>query len=309
MTQKKKTDVASSIFQRLLNQARANKEDFNHILNRYGMERFLYRLSISSYQDEFILKGASLFLVWQSQNYRVTKDVDFLGYGDPSPERLADVFKEICGIECSVDDGITYLSESVKAQVIKEEQEYEGVLITLTGLLKQARILIQVDVGFGDVITPTPEFIEYPSLLKQPAPKMRAYPRYTLVAEKTETMVKRGMANSRMKDFYDLWILSKLFNFEERILSQAIANTFKHRGTKKPGNEPFAFTDEFYLDTQKQTQWKAFVRKYKPKEVIEDFGLLIAEISKFLMPVLGKSGDTNIDEQIWNPGKGWGKSI
>ncbi|MBT4525599.1 MAG: nucleotidyl transferase AbiEii/AbiGii toxin family protein [Deltaproteobacteria bacterium] len=309
MTQKKKTDVASSIFQRLLNQARANKEDFNHILNRYGMERFLYRLSISSYQDEFILKGASLFLVWQSQNYRVTKDVDFLGYGDPSPERLADVFKEICGIECSVDDGITYLSESVKAQVIKEEQEYEGVLITLTGLLKQARILIQVDVGFGDVITPTPEFIEYPSLLKQPAPKMRAYPRYTLVAEKTETMVKRGMANSRMKDFYDLWILSKLFDFEGRILSQAIANTFKHRGTKKPGNEPFAFTDEFYLDTQKQTQWKAFVRKYKPKEVIEDFGLLIAEISKFLMPVLGKSGDTNIDEQIWNPGKGWGKSI
>jgi len=278
-------------------------------LNRYGMERFLYRLSISSYQDEFILKGASLFLVWQSQNYRVTKDVDFLGYGDPSPERLADVFKEICGIECSVDDGITYLSESVKAQVIKEEQEYEGVLITLTGLLKQARILIQVDVGFGDVITPTPEFIEYPSLLKQPAPKMRAYPRYTLVAEKTETMVKRGMANSRMKDFYDLWILSKLFDFEGRILSQAIANTFKHRGTKKPGNEPFAFTDEFYLDTQKQTQWKAFVRKYKPKEVIEDFGLLIAEISKFLMPVLGKSGDTNIDEQIWNPGKGWGKSI
>ena len=309
MTQKKKTDVASSIFQRLLNQARANKEDFNHILNRYGMERFLYRLSISSYQDEFILKGASLFLVWQSQNYRVTKDVDFLGYGDPSPERLADVFKEICEIECSVDDGITYLSESVKAQVIKEEQEYEGVLITLTGLLKQARILIQVDVGFGDVITPTPEFIEYPSLLKQPAPKMRAYPRYTLVAEKTETMVKRGMANSRMKDFYDLWILSKLFDFEGRILSQAIANTFKHRGTKKPGNEPFAFTDEFYLDTQKQTQWKAFVRKYKPKEVIEDFGLLIAEISKFLMPVLGKSGDTNIDEQIWNPGKGWGKSI
>ncbi|MBT4290582.1 MAG: nucleotidyl transferase AbiEii/AbiGii toxin family protein [Deltaproteobacteria bacterium] len=309
MTQKKKTDVASSIFQRLLNQARANKEDFNHILNRYGMERFLYRLSISSYQDEFILKGASLFLVWQSQNYRVTKDADFLGYGDPSPERLADVFKEICGIECSVDDGITYLPESVKAQVIKEEQEYEGVLITLTGLLKQARILIQVDVGFGDVITPTPEFIEYPSLLKQPAPKMRAYPRYTLVAEKTETMVKRGMANSRMKDFYDLWILSKLFDFEGRILSQAIANTFKHRGTKKPGNEPFAFTDEFYLDTQKQTQWKAFVRKYKPKEVIEDFGLLIAEISKFLMPVLGKSGDTNIDEQIWNPGKGWGKSI
>ena len=309
MIQKKKADVASSIFQRLLNQARANKEDFNHLLNRYGMERFLYRLSISSYQDEFILKGASLFLVWQSQNYRVTKDVDFLGYGDPSPERLADVFKEICGIECSVDDGITYLSESVKAQVIKEEQEYEGVLITLTGLLKQARILIQVDVGFGDVITPTPEFIEYPSLLKQPAPKMRAYPRYTLVAEKTETMVKRGMANSRMKDFYDLWILSKLFDFEGRILSQAIANTFKHRGTKKPGNEPFAFTDEFYLDTQKQTQWKAFVRKYKPKEVIEDFGLLIAEISKFLMPVLGKSGDTNIDEQIWNPGKGWGKSI
>jgi hypothetical protein len=169
MTQKKKIDVASSIFQRLLNQARANKEDFNHLLNRYGMERFLYRLSISPYQEEFILKGASLFLVWQSQNYRVTKDADFLGYGDPSPERLADVFKEICGIECSIDDGISYVPESVKTQVIKEEQEYEGVRIILTGLLKQARIRLQVDVGFGDVITPAPEFIEYPCPFGKPA--------------------------------------------------------------------------------------------------------------------------------------------
>jgi hypothetical protein len=139
------------------------------------------------------------------------------------------VFKEICGIECSIDDGISYVPESVKAQVIKEEQEYEGVRIILIGLLKQARIRLQVDVGFGDVITPAPEFIEYPSLLKLPAPQMRAYPRYTLVAEKTETMVRLGIANSRMKDFYDLWILSKLFDFEGSILSQAIANTFKHR--------------------------------------------------------------------------------
>ncbi len=308
MTQKKKTDVASSIFQRLLNQARAKKEDFNHLLNRYGMERFLYRLSISPYCEEFILKGASLFLVWQSQNYRVTKDTDFLGYGDPSPERLADVFKEICGIECSIDDGISYVPESVKAQVIKEEQEYKGVRIILTGLLKQARIRLQFDVGFGDVITPAPEFIEYPSLLKLPAPQIRAYPRYTLVAEKTETLVRLGIANSRMKDFYDLWILSKLFDFEGNILSQAIANTFKHRRIKIPDNEPFAFTEEFYLDTQKQLQWKAFVRKFKPKEVIEDFGLLIAEVSTFIMPVLNESGDSNINDEIWIPGKGWARS-
>jgi hypothetical protein len=305
MIQKKKADVASSIFQRLLNQARANKEDFNHLLNRYGMERFLYRLSISPYHEEFILKGASLFLVWQSQNYRVTKDADFLGYGDPSPEQLANVFKEICGIECSIDDGISYVPESVKAQVIKEEQEYEGVRIILTGLLKQARIRLQIDVGFGDVITPSPESIKYPSLLKLPAPQMRAYPRYTLVAEKTETMVRLGLANSRMKDFYDLWVLSRLFDFEGKIFYQAIANTFKHRGTKKPDNEPFAFTKEFYLDTQKQLQWKAFVRKFKPKEVIEDLGLLIADVSTFIMPVLNKSDDFNIDDQIWIPGKGW----
>ena len=234
MTEKIKSDIAASILQRLLNQARANKEDFNHVLNRYGMERFLYRLSISLYSEEFILKGASLFLVWQEQSYRVTKDADFLSFGDPNLDRLSEIFREICQIECHVKDGIIFPPESVKAQTIREEQAYDGVRISLVGSLNKARVPLQVDVGFGDIVTPAPEIIDYPSLLDFPKPKLRAYSKYSVIAEKVEAMVKLGIANSRMKDFYDVWLLSKLHEFDYLTLKQALENTFQRRETNIP---------------------------------------------------------------------------
>jgi len=212
MNQNKK-NLAHSIFQRLLNRAKNNKEDFNLLLSRYGMERFLYRLSVSPHNDRFILKGASLFLVWKGQNYRVTRDADLLGFGNSDVEQLADLFRDICRVEFQ-GDGMLYLPESLSAEEIREDQAYDGVRITLVGMLNQARIPLQVDIGFGDVITPAPEQVEYPALFDAPPPILNAYPRYTLVAEKLEAMVKLGLANSRMKDFYDIWLLSRLFSFE-----------------------------------------------------------------------------------------------
>ena len=212
MNQNKK-NVAHSLFQRLLNRAKTNKEDFNLLLSRYGMERFLYRLSVSPHNDRFILKGASLFLVWKGQNYRVTRDADFLGFGNADTEQLADVFRDICRVEFQ-GDGMIYLPDSLCAEEIREGQEYDGVRITLVGMLNQARIPLQVDIGFGDAITPAPEQIEYPTLFDAPPALLKACPRYTLVAEKAEAMVKLGLANSRMKDFYDLWLVSRLFSFE-----------------------------------------------------------------------------------------------
>lgn len=306
MTRKMKSDIAASILQRLLNQARADKEDFNHLLNRYGIERFLYRLSISLYNEEFVLKGASLFLAWQEQNYRVTKDADFLSFGDPYLDSLSEIFKEICQIKCP-EDGISFLPESVKAQAIREEQAYDGVRISLTGSLNKARVSLQIDVGFGDIVTPSPEMIDYPSLLDFPKPKLRAYSRYSVIAEKVEAMVKLGIANSRMKDFYDVWLLSKLHEFEYKILEQALENTFRRRETNFPDKPPLALTADFYEDTQKQQQWKAFIRKSKIRETPEDLTSLIDDLSTFILPIFKQKLEKD-NHCIWIPGKGWAEN-
>jgi len=223
-------NVGHSVFQRLLNQARTHGEDFNLLLFRYGVERLLYRLSISPYTDRFILKGASLFLVWKGQNYRVTKDADLLGLGPADAEHLTDIFKEICQAASDDVDGIEFMPDTVRAAPIREEQAYDGIRVTLVGLLHQARIPLQVDIGFGDDVTPGPERIEFPTLLDAPGPKLLAYPRYTMVAEKLEAMVRLGVANSRMKDFYDVWLLSRLFEFDGRtLLPPALSEPTHHR--------------------------------------------------------------------------------
>lgn len=290
-----------------MNQARINKEDFNLLLSRYGMERFLYRLSISPHNNRFVLKGASLFLVWKGQNYRVTRDADLLGLGNSDPEQLAEMFREVCSVAFQ-DDGMVYLPDSLKAEEIREDQEYGGVRITLVGLLNQARIPLQVDIGFGDVITPAPENIEYPTLFGGPPPLLKAYPRYTMVAEKLEAMIKLGLANSRMKDFYDIWLLSKFFSFEGNVLRKALENTFHRRRIAFPTSTPFTFTPAFYDDPQKQVQWAAFVRKSRPDAQLENLTTIIAEISVFLSPVMESLQLDAPFENMWLPNQGWKKT-
>jgi len=297
-------NIAHSVFQRLLNHARTNNEDFNLLLSRYGMERFLYRLSVSAHKTRFVLKGASLFLVWKGQSYRVTRDADLLGFAGPGIEHLADVFRSLCVVECQ-DDGMNYLPDSLRAESIRDEQEYGGVRITLTGMLNQARIPLQIDIGFGDAITPAPEEVTYPTLLDAEPPVMYAYPRYTMVAEKLETSVKLGLANSRMKDFFDLWLVSKLFSFDGSILRDAVQNTFDRRSTQIPASTPFAFTASFHADPQKTVQWLAFVKKTKPHLPVSTLSHVIADIAFFLLPVLESIRLAIPFDRTWLPDRGW----
>ena len=198
-----------------------------------------------------------------------------------------------------------YLPESLNAGEIREDQEYDSVRIILVGILNQARIPLQVDIGFGDAITPAPEQIEYPTLFDAPPPLLKAYPRYTLVAEKAEAMVKLGLANSRMKDFYDIWLLSRLCSFEGKVLRKALENTFGRRRTTFPASTPFAFTPAFYEDSQKTVQWTAFVKKSKPDIPVGDLSGVIADIAVFLAPVI-ESLQSNISfEKNWLPNQGW----
>jgi len=284
----KGVNTAASVRQRLLNISREQKVDFNRILTNYGLERLLYRLSVSEYKDEFVLKGAMLFSCWSGDVYRATKDVDFLKSGEASIAYLTQVFTELCEQATEPDDGLIFDAESVQAREIREEDNYGGIRITIKATLAKASIAIQADVGIGDVITPDVETIEFPVLLGMPSPSLKAYPVETVIAEKFEAMVSLGFANSRMKDFYDIWVIWKSMSPDEDMVAKAVANTFRRRGTELPTEPPLALTDEFFTDGTKQKQWEAFVRragvenraKGTLRETIED-------IRPFLMQATG----------------------
>jgi len=216
--------MAASIRQRLLNLARERKEDFGLVLTKYGLGRALYRIAQSKHREAFVLKGALLFELWTEQRYRPTRDADFLARGENRPERFVALFKEICETDVE-DDGLHFDAGSVTAERITEDADYEGVRVKFVGYLENARIPIQIDLGFGDVITPAPIETEIPSLLDLPKAKLLTYPRESVVAEKFEAMISLGLANSRMKDFYDIGSLSRDFPFEGASLSEAIKNT------------------------------------------------------------------------------------
>jgi len=300
-----KKNIEHSVFQRLLNYAKSNHEDFNLLLTRYGMERLLYRLSTSAYSDNFILKGASLFLVWSGQNYRVTRDVDFLGQGNSDMDNLAGIFKELCAQESSVSDGIIFLPVSVKVQEIRKEIKDGGTRITLIAMLHNARIPLQIDVGFGNVITPASEVVEYPTILDAPAPKLMAYPHYTMISEKLSAMVERGLATSRMKDFYDICLVSRLFEFDGKILGQAIRNTFARQNIALPESTPISFTAYFYEDKNKLIQWQSFLRKAQSKVILGELASVVKEISRFISPILNSIRTKNDFTKQWKPEEGW----
>ncbi|MEW6119217.1 MAG: nucleotidyl transferase AbiEii/AbiGii toxin family protein, partial [Pseudomonadota bacterium] len=253
-------NIAASVRARLLNRARDTQQDFNLVLTRYALERLLYRLSISPHADQFLLKGALLFDLWFDIPHRPTRDADFLGFGPAELPHLEGVFKEVCAIDTG--DGVMFRPDTVQAAEIRKEANYAGVRVTLLGLIDGARCPIQVDIGFGDAVTPGPEDVQYPVMLPEfDAPKLRVYPRYTVVAEKLEALASLGIANSRMKDYFDLWILSRYTDFDGALLCKAIHATFERRRTPLPDSVPFGLSDEFAQDRQKQTQWQAFLRK------------------------------------------------
>lgn len=298
-------NLPASIRQKLLNLAQERNDDFGLVLTKYGLERMLFRLSKSKYRDTFILKGALLFELWTKERYRATRDADFLATGDNSPERFIRIFQEISVLEAQ-DDGLRFDPKTVKAERIKEDADYEGVRVTLTAFLDKAQIPIQIDIGFGDAISPGPIESEYPTLLDLPSPRLLTYPRETVVSEKLEAMVKLGIANSRMKDFHDLRSLSKTFEFDGEALVDAVRATFEHRGTTLPdGGVPLAFTPEFYEDENKIKQWKAFCNKNKPRVKEIEFKALIDQLASFLAPVI-QSARTGVPlDRRWTPTQQW----
>jgi hypothetical protein len=296
-------NVAASVRTRLLNKARAEKLDFNLVLTRYALERILYRLSISEQRDQFLLKGALLFDLWFDIPHRPTHDADLLGFGLAEVPHLMEAFREISRIECK-NDGIVFQHETVRATEIRKEANYAGVRITLTGLLDSARCHVQIDIGFGDAVVPGPENARYPVILDDmPPPHLSVYPRYTVVAEKLQTIASLGILNTRMKDYFDLWILSKQSDFDGAILAKAISATFERRGTGISSAMPFGLTDAFAEDEKKIQQWQAFQRK----NALEAMPLktIVEDLQLFLQPVLSA---ISIDEQLtqsWHPGAGW----
>ena len=296
---------AAELRKQLLRLRRTRQEDFQVTLNRYVVERLLYRLSKSEFADSFILKGAMLLGTWTVVPHRATRDVDFLGLGEDSPERLVTVFRELASAE-GANDAVVFDADSVRAEEIREDDRYGGLRVRMTADFGGARVSVQIDVGFGDAVEPAAEWIEYPTLLDLPAPRIRAYTRYSVVSEKLEAIVTLGMLNSRMKDFFDLWVLSREFEFDGATLAMAIRATFDRRRTRVPPEVPPALSEEFAGDAAKQLLWKTFVSRGQLRD--GDVGLkeAVGGVRAFAWPVMAALAAGEAEHRAWLPGGPWG---
>lgn len=279
-------DLAASLYARLSARAKERGEEFQQVLTRYGVERFLYRLSLTPAREKLWLKGALLFDLWFDVAHRPTRDADFLGFGSADAAALTSVIRNTCTVEAA--DGMVYDPASLKVREIREEARYGGLRVTLQGRLRNARCPVQLDVGYGDAVTPGPEEAVYPTLLDDlPAPRLRVYPRETVVAEKLEAIASLGMANSRMKDYFDLRALAREGAVDPDILAAAIAATFARRGTPLPDGLPLGLANEFSGDRLKQSQWNAFLSKNRLEAPPLD--VVVSEVRSFLEAPLGRA--------------------
>lgn len=297
-------DLAASIRQRLFNRSAQEGNDFQLVLTRYGIERLLYRLSRSPYCDRFMLKGALLFIAWEGWSPRPTRDVDLLGHGEYSAAYLKSAFKTICQVEV-VPDGLVFHPETLKVMTIRGEQEYGGHRVRLYATLAQARVDIQIDVGYGDAVFPASQWIDFPSLLNLPAPTILAYPREAVVAEKFHALATLGVANTRMKDFYDLWLLARQFAFDGKTLAGAIQATFQRRQTPLPDELPLALTATFYADHSKQVLWRAFLKRNRLPEVEASLEEAVVFVHKFLWLPTQAIRDGKPFNAFWQAGGPW----
>lgn len=295
--------MAASVRQRLLDKAKETGQPFNEVLQYFAMERFLYRLSNSPYADSFVLKGALMLTVWEAPLTRPTLDIDLLGRIDNRIETIVRVTKEICRQEVE-PDGVVFDIATIGAERIAEGADYEGIRVRFRGSLGTARIVMQLDIGFGDVVIPSPESTKYPVLLDLPAPHLRGYSRESTIAEKFEAMAKLGILNSRMKDFFDLWLMSRAFDFDGATLAEAILKTFSTRGTKIPA-EPIALTDAFAEDATKAAQWRGFLRRNRLSEAPKDLTEVIMSIGAFIIPISESLAAGHVFKSIWKAPGPW----
>lgn len=303
MTDRKITNLPASIRQRLLQVARDSARPFQEVLQYYAMERFLYRLSVSPHSEKFVLKGALMLVAWGVSSSRPTRDIDLLGFLPNNVDMLVALIREVCDQQVDAD-ALTFDSTTVVGKVTKEDADYTGVRVAFRGSLQNMPIPMQIDVGFGDIVFPPATVAEYPTILNHPPPQLRGYRRETTIAEKFEAMVKLGLLNSRMKDFFDIWILSRQFDFDGVVLTEAIQKTFANRGTPI-SVEPTAFTRSFVTDAGKAAQWQAFLRKLRIAEVAPDLASVCQAIAAFLSPPSTALISEQPFRQVWRNGGPW----
>jgi hypothetical protein len=299
-------NLPASVRAKLLAHAKASGEDFNRTLVRYGIERFLFRLSQHANRDRFILKGAMLFITWPEGAHRPTGDLDLLAYGPPEPAAMKLIIAEICAI-LGPGDALVFDPDSIVVEAMREDEKYQGVRITMLAKLENAKIHLQIDVGFGDAVHPEPKMITFPCLLPDmPVPEILAYPPETVIAEKFEAMVRFGEADGRLKDFNDIWAIMKTFEFDMSTLVQAISGTFKRRETALPKEIPFALTTAFGDLVHKRKIWDAFLQRNPPAVPPPPFDELLADLRRFLGPVLTAAAAPDNAHGRWDPARGWG---
>ena len=282
MSVKTPSNLAASVRQRLLNRARNDHRPFNELFQYYAMERFLYRLSRSPHAKRFVLKGALMLRAWNSPEFRPTMDIDVLGKTKNEDANLIAQIKDIIALEV-LPDGLVFAPESIRAERITQDADYEGIRLRFKAVLVSAKVTIQIDVGFGDVVFPEPKPCTLPTLLDFPPPKLMGYSRESAIAEKFEAMVRHRELNSRMKDFYDVWLLARQFDFEGKVLGEAIRLTFDTRRVLLP-EVIIAFTDSFISD--KQAAWTAFRKRLEQNSIPESFAEVVAVVDGFLSPVV-----------------------
>jgi len=293
-----------SVQVRLARHARAIGVDPNLVLARFALERFLYRLSRSPHAERFVLKGALLMVVWLGETIRPTRDGDLLGFGDLSPRSLSTLLADVCAVAVE-PDGIEFLPESIRVAPIRREEVYGGLRATLQARLGKARLRVQLDVGIGDAVIPEPEWLEYPGLLDFPRPRLRAYRPETTIAEKLHAMVVLGQANSRMRDFFDIFVLAERRRFGGRPLADAVRATFERRRTSIPESLPLALTPDFAALPGKQAQWAGFLRKGGLASPPAELGVVVARIAHFLEPVIAAARGSSSFGDSWVPGGPW----
>jgi hypothetical protein len=290
-------NTAASVHQRLLNKARASSRPFNEILQLFAIERFMYRLFKGPCARKFILKGALMFSAWTGSMSRPTMDIDLLGKIDNSLDMMVAVVKDTCEITVE-SDGIVFHKDTVTAVRITEDADYRGARVMLRGNLGNTRIFIQVEIGFGDVIIPGPSRVQYPALLDFPTPEVNGYTMESTIAEKFQAMVKHGLLNSRMKDFFDIWFLSRRFDFKGEILTEAIEKTFVNRNTPLT-SDPTIFNPSFMKDDAKQDQWAGFTDKTKLADAPMSFEDVANDIKIFLQPIAASISQRQVFRLFW----------
>lgn len=296
-------NVAASVRARLANKAKTRQRPFQEVLQYYGLERFLYRFSRTKHCDRFVLKGALMLRVWEAPESRPTRDIDFLGYVDNNVERLKDIVRYACEVDVE-DDGLHFDAATVTGERIKEDADYAGVRVRFTGLLENARIPMQLDIGFGDIVHPSAQEMSYPTVLDFPAPRLRMYPRETVVAEKLQSMVYLGTVNSRMKDFYDIWLLARQFDFFGADLAASIAKTFENRGTDLDA-DPVALTAAFTTAETTSNQWTAFIRRSNLPAAPATLEEIRDPLRQFLVPVMTAIKEGRKFTGSWPAGGPW----